>query len=1516
MTVEQLLDEFSKLSSPGKAFKPHKHLVLLAALRLIRQGIIRTPRIVFDETLRSAFSALLKQCGGDDDRDRPHAPFFHLSRHSFWRLISNQGLETALDSISTVGSAGDLQRLVSHAELEQSVFDLFKDPSSRERIEQELELLVRSGIASRSESHAPQSEPATLSLFAHEATAIDSISQQVQSHALGIVLPNLELHDPQSNRYFEIDLVVLSRFGIYVIELKHWSGRIEIRPNSWLQNASFFKTDPHKANNFKAKLLRGLYERKFPQFPSTYFESIVVLTNPDVSAQGASIPTTTANNPTFDSIDRFVQYLKNQRKNAGSQLTDLQCQAFAGYLQKLHTTGPPRDFVFPGYEVVERLYQYVDRAEVIAKRTDLRHRKLSRLRIFNPAAEKSDEERKRAHERATATLNAVAKVGDHPNILKVWPVPNENNYLVEGSDWSETGTLRDVIEREGALSADRATAIAAGLVRGLYAIHQQYVVHRAVSPENILMVDNTPKLMNFDLSFQLEEDRVTVIPDATKLKRSPYIAPEIYAGGDIPDGKADLFSVGVILYETLTGKRPFGCSTDLERSNGRLTDIHRQELRKHDVPTNLVELVFDLVQQLTGRKPADGQLVLRRLEDFQESSSAALKVNPALAPGNQSGLYAIEEFLGYGAESQIYRAAGMGGRKIALKIFDRDVPQQHVVNEHRLTGTVLHPTVVRVDSYGQWADNRYFIAFEWVSQRNLRHDIVETVRPDFQRFSNVANQVLSALDALHQNTDEDGRPNPILHNDIKPENILLAAGDRPVIVDFGVASQPHVGTYQGTEGYVAPDLRLGQDRKYNEDGDLYALAVTLHEWLLGSRPSENRSVGSEVPNPLLDWLHKGSAPEAAQRFASVNEMREGLALALAWKEPPYGSAFTETSPLIDQDFLVPELSEPEGLEIIPTLVSDPNPFVPYLNSLHSRSAETDSALAEAQARNPFFGFIHVPHPLVSRLETILLGTERRHVIVTGHAGDGKSTIAVELIKRLGGMPIDKPLSRPLERREDIRAQGISISLIKDFSEWSTSEREALLGEMLDSEGKRFLLVSNTGTMLDTFKVHEQARNGDWVHIESDLLSAMAKSRGSDIDFHGASFSLFNIAMVDNLDIAEQILQRMLAAERWQACHANECRHYCPIFRNVTLMRANQAVVTERLFLAYRRMYEYGTRLTLRQLSAHIAYSITSGLTYEDVVKMSQRAERPPVSEFMFFNRFFGDNGKEVDEPALQLRGVREARAQGFGAQSCSTWERKLWLASRGATFQLRALDAPDDFASLQATGAGLQLNDFATPAQAREQVRRVVFFLHGFDKSEAASFMSAFLRSVMLLEFARWQAQQTETLSLQETRSLHRRILHVLQEHFTGVRLPEGAASDRHLFVTLNRRSHDVRQSAQVVLARYPEEDFRVRLRPESNGAGGVRRELVLEGQGRSDGLVLPLGLPFLDYVMMRNEGTVGNDLQASYIDRLERFKGQLIRYSPARNADDIMLVRLRTNNTFRRQVFSVRNERLEVADG
>ncbi|MDD3824164.1 MAG: protein kinase, partial [Sphaerochaetaceae bacterium] len=991
MTLEGFLESLTKLSSPGKGFKPHKHILILAVMRMIREGALSCPSVLFNDALRSGFSDLFKQYATLDDRDRPSAPFFHLSRHGFWQLVPKAGQEETLSSAGTVGSSGELVRLVDHAELDHDVFVFMRDKHASDRIQRELEFLIQQGIESRTKPDIVREDQAQYSLFAHESDALNTIQRHIRAHNLGETLCNLELHDQQSNRYFETDLVLVSRFGVYVVELKHWSGRIEVRPNSWLQNGSFFKADPHKANNFKAKLLRGLCDRKFPSFPSVYFESVVVLTNPDVEATGCAIPKTTANNPTFESIDRFLQYLKCQRQCRKASLSDAQCLAFADYVRKLNTVGPPRDFFFPGYEIVERLYQYDDRAEVVARRTDMMHRRLSRLRIFFLAA--GDD---RAREKATATLNAVEKIGEHSNILKVWDIPNENRYLVEGSDWSETGTLRDYLDRSGALVEEKAIAIAVGLARGLDAAHSQIVVHRALTPDNVLMVNETPKLMNFDLSFQLEDDRVTVIPDASKLKRSPYVAPEIYVSGTVPEATADLFSLGVILYEMLAGQPPFGCSTDLERSKGRLSDDQIRKLQQvHAVSENTVNLIGTLVRQNPADRLPVAAKVLARLQStaVQPMPSVHVEANARLQEGDQSGLYSILSFVKAGAESQIYHAAGVRGKSVALKLFNRDVPLPRIVDEQGYAATIHHPSLVRVDNYNQWGDGRYYIAFDWISERSLRDVVRDGMRPAVESFARGAGQLLDALCSLHQNA-EDGEVRPILHNDIKPENILLGNSGRLVLIDFGAASEPHVGTYEGTEGYVAPDLRLGKDRKYCVDGDLYALSISLYEWLMGCGPGDTGGSRGDAPEPLLDWLRKGFSPEASGRYASAREMRialqEASTVLIPADEPVVSEVPSKAGP-------VPEEHQPDRPECVDlgfmATNADPNPFVPYLNSLHSRSAANENALAESQACNAFFDFIHAAHPIADVIRETLVGKTKKHVILTGHAGDGKSTIA-------------------------------------------------------------------------------------------------------------------------------------------------------------------------------------------------------------------------------------------------------------------------------------------------------------------------------------------------------------------------------------------------------------------------------------------------------------------------------------------------------------------------------------------
>lgn len=598
----------------------------------------------------------------------------------------------------------------------------------------------------------------------------------------------------------------------------------------------------------------------------------------------------------------------------------------------------------------------------------------------------------------------------------------------------------------------------------------------------------------------------------------------------------------------------------------------------------------------------------------------------------------------------------------------------------------------------------------------------------------------------------------------------------------------------------------------------------------------------------------------------------------------------------------------------PSTETENNPFVSYLNSLQRLNGSNENALAEFQACNPFFAQIHVTHPLTQTILAELQNPSGRQVILTGHAGDGKSTIALDVYKQLTKSPPDQPLSRQLRPREDLPASNITI--LKDLSERRKEEDDALMRDVFGRK-RRFLIVSNTGALLDLFRAQDAACGISAVQMESDVLTAISNEQGeAELSIGGASFLVINLARIDNLDIARQIFGRMVDPANWATCAGLPCRANCPIHLNVDLINHRREIVFDRLFLAYRRMYEYGTRLTLRQITEHLAYLITSGLDEIDLAQMREKQATPLRAEFMFFNRFFGDNGKTDHPAALQMRAVHEIRRQGFGERPCPTWERKLWLKLRDQYFQLGVEDCDAEFELLRShgSGPGSDSQPGLTPDQAREQVRRMLYFLYDFPKDDQ-SYLMQFLNSPTILRWQDWQKSGAQ-LEMTEKNVLEQRIYHVLQEHFTGVRLPEGSkGNDRRLYITLSRGRGEIRQSAQVVVAQVDwSNETRLELVPRTNAAGGARMDLELQGAGRINGASLVLKLPFLDYVLMRHFGEAGEVLQPAYVERLEHFKAQVQDLAKEARAH-VMLVRLKTDHTFRRQQYTVRDGKLEVND-
>jgi len=161
---------------------------------------------------------------------------------------------------------------------------------------------------------------------------------------------------------------------------------------------------------------------------------------------------------------------------------------------------------------------------------------------------------------------------NHPNVMRVYSdgegsEKHSRVYMV--MEWCDGRLLRRILD-EGRISQNRAIHIAMGVLEALDYIHANGVVHRDLKPENILVDDNdNVKLIDFGIASDISSRRLTYANITAALGTPDYIAPE-QVKGKRGDARTDIFSMGVILYEMLTGKLPFSGPSPLAAMNDRL----------------------------------------------------------------------------------------------------------------------------------------------------------------------------------------------------------------------------------------------------------------------------------------------------------------------------------------------------------------------------------------------------------------------------------------------------------------------------------------------------------------------------------------------------------------------------------------------------------------------------------------------------------------------------------------------------------------------------------------------------------------------------------------------------------------------------------------------------------------------------------------------------------------------------------------------------------------------------------
>ncbi|HZU11477.1 MAG TPA: protein kinase [Chloroflexota bacterium] len=283
-----------------------------------------------------------------------------------------------------------------------------------------------------------------------------------------------------------------------------------------------------------------------------------------------------------------------------------------------------------------------------------------------------------------------------------------------------------------------------------------------------------------------------------------------------------------------------------------------------------------------------------------------------------AGRYKLIAPLGEGGMATVYRARDLRlNREVALKILRDDLMKDpgflaRFQREAEIVASLTHPHIVSVFDVGS-DDGSHFIVMEYIRGRTLR-DVIETAGPlPPDRAVRILTPILEALGYAHQRE--------LIHRDVKPQNILLAADGTPKLADFGIAhladgSTTRTAAILGSAHYLSPEQSRGEEATARSD--LYACGIVLHEILTGVPPFDGpnalaiahqhlEAIPQPPPGPLAASIGRALAKNPDDRFPDAAAFIKSLRS---------GAASTSNQPLVVQTDIQP-LAKPAESSVNP-----------------------------------------------------------------------------------------------------------------------------------------------------------------------------------------------------------------------------------------------------------------------------------------------------------------------------------------------------------------------------------------------------------------------------------------------------------------------------------------------------------------------------------------------------------------------------------------------------------------------
>jgi serine/threonine protein kinase len=495
----------------------------------------------------------------------------------------------------------------------------------------------------------------------------------------------------------------------------------------------------------------------------------------------------------------------------------------------------------------------------------------------------------------------------HPNIVSIVDFnvdPNGQPYMV--MELLSGPSLRDELQVVGHMTPEMTVSIVTPVAAALQLAHDHGITHRDLKPANIVAHryesgDRVYKVIDFGLA------SVAAAPDTQRtdpnifMGTMAYAAPEQLRGGII-DARTDIYALGVIVYEMLTGHRPFETEDQASLISHTLTETPVEPGKRRPGTSRETDAV---VMRALAKDPAER---FPNVKEFARALRASIGASPAAQTAvsdDPLSRFEVGEAIGRGRlGSQIYRGRHRAlGIPVAIRILQRKEQPNWDAVRHRFllearTLQIPHPNLLHVRDFGE-NERMVYIVTDFIEGPSLRTEMKREGTMPFWRVLNLLGQMLDATTVLN------ARGGYIVG--VNPDMIRLGKqGDRDQLVmsTAGISSVQDVlatmreQELRGAEAneqelpYVAPEVLMG--RSLGPSADVFTVGVLAYQMISGALPFRGRIlpelVGQmlqkritelppanvEVPAAAAAAILKALASSPDARFADAREFARAL----------------------------------------------------------------------------------------------------------------------------------------------------------------------------------------------------------------------------------------------------------------------------------------------------------------------------------------------------------------------------------------------------------------------------------------------------------------------------------------------------------------------------------------------------------------------------------------------------------------------------------------------------------------